>query len=218
MSVTAAAPAERLAGVISPFAMEAEHIEALRTQVLAPWMAAHKRNACLRLWSMSCATGAEALSLAMAVVEALPDWQRLDIRILATDVDAGLVALAQRGLFDEAQLAGLSGPLQARWFKPRARHGASRLCKVQPELTALIRYAVLDPQAKLPFSGPIDAIFCRNSMAYWEPGLQQHMLASFAALQPRRGLVCFGANERHLLPDAGYRRLGRGLFQRVETP
>lgn len=217
MSITAAATTERLAGVVSPFSIEPEHIEALRSAVLAPWLAAHKRNACLRLWSMSCATGAEALALAMVVVEALPDWQRLDIRILATDVDAGLVALAQRGMFAEAQLAGLSAPLQARWFKPRSRQGASRLCKVQPELAALIRYAVLEPKARLPFNGPIDAIFCRNSMAYWESDLQQQMLANFAVLQPRRGLLCLGANERHLLPDAGYRRLGRGLFQRLEA-
>jgi chemotaxis protein methyltransferase CheR len=218
MKLHAAATAERLSGVVSPFSIDYEHIDALRTHVLAPWLAAQKRNACLRLWSMSCATGAEALALAMAVVEALPDWQRLDIRILATDVDAGLVSSAQRGIFDESQLAGLSATLQARWFKPRARHGASRLCKVQPELTALIRYGVLEPQAKLAFSGPIDAIFCRNSLAYWEPGLQQHMLATFAGLQPRRGLLCLGANERHLLPDAGYRRLGPGLFKRIETP
>ena len=218
MSISAVAKSERLSAVVSPFSIESEHIEALRTQVLAPWLAAHKRNACLRLWSMSCATGAEALSLAMAVVEALPDWQRLDIRILATDVDAGLVAQAQRGLFDEAQLTGLSPAMQLRWFKPRARHGASRLCKVQPELLSLIRYAVFEPQVKLPFSSPIDAIFCRNSMAYWESGLQQTMLASFVDLQPRRGLLCLGADERHLQPDSSYRRLGRGLFQRIQAP
>lgn len=218
MSPPAVATADRFSGVVSPFSIEPEHIEALRTQVLAPWLATHKRNACLRLWSMSCATGAEALSLAMVVVEALPDWQRLDIRILATDVDAGMVAQAQRGVFDETHLTGLSPALQARWFKPRARNGASRLCKVQPELTALIRYAVLDPQAKLPFSGPIDAIFCRNSLAYWEPDLQQQMLVSFKLLQPRRGLLCLGANERHLQPDSSYRRLGRGLFHRSEAP
>ena len=204
-------------GITSVFFNEPEQLDALRLRILKPWHASLKRNSCLRIWSMGCATGAEGWSLAMAVAEFLPDWQRLDIRILATDTDAGLVASAQQGQFDEALLAGLTPAQLGRWFKPRSRQGNQAGCKVQPELAAIVRHAVFDPSAKLSFTGPIDAIFCRNGMTDWDVDLQQRMLNNFAVLQPRRGLVCFGSNERHLQLDAGYSRIGRGLYLRNEV-
>lgn len=204
-------------GITSVFFHEPEQLEALRLRVLQPWYASLKRNSCLRIWSMGCATGAEGWSLAMAVAEFLPDWQRLDIRILVTDTDPGLVASAQQGQFDEALLAGLTPAQMGRWFKPRSRLGNQAGCKIQPELAAIVRHAVFDPSAKVSFTGPIDAIFCRNGMIDWDADLQQRMLSNFVALQPRRGLVCFGTNERHLQLDAGYQRIGRGLYLRSEV-
>src|SRR5579862_6902780 len=67
---------------LTAFFREPHHFDYLRDHILAPMAAGGPRR--LRIWSAGCSTGEEPYSLAMTVLETLPDVRRWDVRILAT--------------------------------------------------------------------------------------------------------------------------------------
>ena len=59
----------------------------LRAKVLPGLAARARAGGRVRLWSAGCSSGPEAYSIAMTLLEALPEAAELDVRILATDID-----------------------------------------------------------------------------------------------------------------------------------
>src|SRR5882757_5013238 len=67
---------------LTAFFREGHHFDYLREQVLKPLAAQSAATRRVRIWSAGCSTGEEAYSLAMTVIEALPDLRRWDVKIL----------------------------------------------------------------------------------------------------------------------------------------
>lgn len=82
---------------VTAFFREGHHFATLAAQVLPPLIAAAKSGARVRFWSAACSSGEEAYSLAITVLEALPDANRYDLLILATDIDPVMVSRAETG-------------------------------------------------------------------------------------------------------------------------
>ena len=62
---------------LTSFFREPHHFQYLREHVLAPLVADPRGSRRLRIWSAGCSTGEEPYSIAMTVLEALPDLRRL---------------------------------------------------------------------------------------------------------------------------------------------
>lgn len=70
--------------------------------------AAPKRPA--RIWMPACATGEEAYSIAMLLIEHFRSYGREpNVRIFATDAEATRIKVARAGAYAESALAGVSG-------------------------------------------------------------------------------------------------------------
>ena len=68
---------------VTSFFREKHHFGTLRSQ-LAPALGNQSR---VRIWSAGCSSGQEPFSIAMTLLDVLPDSARTDVRILATDID-----------------------------------------------------------------------------------------------------------------------------------
>jgi two-component system CheB/CheR fusion protein len=69
----------------------------------------------LRVWSMGCATGEEAYSIAMLFLDAIGDRQKVQLKVFATDVDDHALAVARAGAYLPAQAKiGSSGTWSRR--------------------------------------------------------------------------------------------------------
>src|SRR5687768_6471312 len=84
---------------LTAFFREPHHFEYLRTHVLGQMVANPPPSRRLRIWSAGCSTGEEPYSIAMTILEAVPDVHRWDIRILATDLDSNVLACARQGVY-----------------------------------------------------------------------------------------------------------------------
>jgi len=72
----------------------------------------------LRVWVPACATGEEAYSVAIVLLECLAGRSRMpEIKVFATDLDAAAVAVAQQGRYDASELDGLDPALRERYFR-----------------------------------------------------------------------------------------------------
>jgi len=204
---------------LTSFFREAHHFDYLRDQFLAPRLAAahgSRGSRRIRIWSSACSTGEEPYSIAMTVCETLPDWQQWDIKILATDLDSAVLATAQRGSYPADQVRGMAPRRVSRFFNER-RDGAAVTQEVVPALKRLITFRQLNLMHDLPMSGPLDAIFCRNVVIYFDKATQRALFAKMARLQRPADLLFLGHSENLFDVSDDYTLIGRTVYRRNDA-
>jgi chemotaxis protein methyltransferase CheR len=171
------------------FFREPQHFDYLAAQVL-PRIAA--TGAPLRIWSAACSSGEEPFTIAMLLLEQLPDVRQA--RILATDISTRILARARAARYADDQLDGVSPARRDRWFHetttPAGRHWV-----VDGRVRALVRFAHLNLMEHWPMQGPFDVIFCRNVMIYFDKPTQERLVNRFAALLAPGGHLFIGHSE-----------------------
>ena len=177
---------------VTAFFREAHHFRQFAEEVLAPRMTGLKRGGRLRIWSAGCSAGQEPCSIAMTILEHLPEAPRLNIRILATDIDPPVIARARGGIYSAEESSGLPPPLAARYTTP----GTRGQLHIAPQVSEMIRYATLNLIEDWPVQGPFDAIFCRNVAIYFDKPTQTRLWSRFAELLAPGGLLFIGHSER----------------------
>ena len=94
--------------------------ETLRDKVLPPLIERLRSGGRVRIWSAGCSSGQEPYSIAISVLEVLPDAARHDIKILATDIDRAILSKARAGSYDARQISGISADRQRAHFETGA--------------------------------------------------------------------------------------------------
>src|SRR5262245_7894768 len=179
---------------LTAFLREPHHFEHLRQQVLEPLLANPPPDRRIRIWSAGCSTGEEAYSIAMTVLETITDVARWDIRVLATDLDSDVLARAARGQYAAERLGPLTDARRLRFFSP-VLNTPEPCYEVVPELARLIRFKQLNLMHPFPMRGPFDAIFCRNTVIYFDKDTQRELFSRMARLQRPGDLLVLGHSE-----------------------
>jgi chemotaxis protein methyltransferase CheR len=196
---------------LTSFFREAHHFKYLREQVLAPLAKLPCPGPRLRIWSAACSTGEEPYSIAMTVAETLQDWKSRDVRILATDIDSDVLQRARGGVYRSAQVTNLSPRRLATHF----RRVDSDAHEVSPDLAGLISFRRLNLMEPFPMRGPIDVIFCRNVVIYFDKETQRHLFARIAELQREEAILFIGHSETLFRVSADYALVGQTIYRRV---
>jgi chemotaxis protein methyltransferase CheR len=199
---------------LTSFFRESHHFDYLREQVLQPMVAQRASQRRVRIWSAGCSTGEEAYSLAMTVIESFPDLRTWDVKILATDLDSDVLAKAKRGLYAADRVRSIGPQRLGRFFvEKRGREGASY--EVSAELTALITFKQLNLMHPLPMKGPLDAIFCRNVVIYFDKDTQRDLFSRVAQLQRPGDLLFLGHSESLFKVSESYTPIGKTVYRRA---
>jgi len=199
---------------LTSFFREPHHFDYLREQVLVPLSNNSAATRRLRIWSAGCSTGEEAYSIAMTILEALPDLHRWDVRILATDLDSDVLERGRRGVYTQDRLKNLSVQRRTRFFREQSsRDGPCYV--VTPELKSLITFKQLNLMHPLPMRGPLDAIFCRNVVIYFDKDTQRELFARVAQLQQPGNLLFLGHSESLFKVSEEYSLIGKTVYRRA---
>ena len=199
---------------LTSFFREPHHFQYLREHLLAPLAADPHGGRRLRIWSAGCSTGEEPYSIAMTLLETLPDAGRWDVRILATDLDSEVLARARRGIYPQERLANVPPERLQRFFIERQE--ADGPCRqIAPEVAALVTFKQLNLIHALPMRGPLDAIFCRNVVIYFDKDTQRELFARIAPLQRPGDLLFLGHSESLFKVCDSYALIGKTIHKRV---
>ena len=198
---------------LTAFFREPHHFDYLREQVLKPRAADPRGSRRVRIWSAGCSTGEEPYSIAMTVLEAIPELARWDLRILATDLDSDVLQRAQRGLYAADRVSGMDSKRLARFFVEE-RSGTGSAYRITPALASLITFKQLNLMHKLPMRGPLDVIFCRNTVIYFDKQTQRELFGRFAVLQRAGDMLFLGHSESLFKVSDSYTLIGRTIYRR----
>lgn len=204
---------------LTSFFREHHHFELVGTMMRAMLARRERKPSRIRLWSAGCSAGQEAYSLAIMLRENFPDLDRLDVRILATDLDENCLRTARRGVYPLKEFEKMQEPLLNRYFTEApspGKHMPGRCFEAGDELKKLITFNKLNLMHSWPMKGPFDFILCRNVFIYFDKDTQVQVLRKFSALQPVGGYLCLGHSE--IIPNPpslGYQMTGKTSYKRV---
>ena len=166
------------------------HFEAL-SRVVVPALTRVGRNRSIRILSAGCSTGEEPYSIAMALMGALPDWKKRDIKIFATDINSRSLRGAREGVYSSWKVRVTDKSYLERYFY---RVGESYV--VNDEVKSLVDFSYLNLQLsdQLPASS-FDIIFCRNVMIYFTTATTKKVVEKFAEALNPGGYLFLGHSE-----------------------
>jgi chemotaxis protein methyltransferase CheR len=177
---------------VTGFFREPHHFKAL-VDIMPGLISRARSGGRVRLWSAGCSTGQEAYSMAATILDHAPDAVRLDLRILATDIDSAVVSEARRGVYPQRALGDNPPPQLSRMLRKASATGDYAV--VDP-LRSLIRFEVLNILQSWPFQGGFDVIFCRNVVIYFDSETRLRLWSRFADRIPPGGMLFLGHSER----------------------
>jgi len=185
--------------------------------VLAEFLRTIPAGRAPRIWCAAASTGEEPYSIAMTVVETL--GAKSEARLLATDIDTQVLAAAGRGVYKE-QSAQACGEARLRRFFQRGTGANAGMARVRPEVSRLVEFGqlnLLDPGWPLVqrFGSPVDAVFCRNVMIYFNRATQRAILERIAAVLRSGGLLFAGHSENFTDCRDWFALRGKTVYERL---
>ena len=177
------------------FFRENHHFEHLKTEVLPELLNRARAGGRVRIWSAASSDGQEPYSIALTVLSMMPNVTDYDFRILATDIDPKILAIARAGAYDVSALETVSPAMRKQYFR-ETEIGGRQKWQIDDRVKKLITYNELNLMAQWPFKGPFDVIFCRNVVIYFDEPTQMKIWSRFAGLLPQGGHLYIGHSER----------------------
>jgi two-component system, chemotaxis family, CheB/CheR fusion protein len=175
---------------VTRFFREPESFDAISRDVFPAIVQGRSPEQAIRAWVSGCATGEEAYSLAISLVEFLQKNQLdIPVQIFATDVSEMAVEQARTGVFPPSIEGDVGGDRLRRFF---TKHdGGYRVTKMIRDLCIFARQDLTkDP----PFSR-LDLILCRNVLIYMDATLQKKLLSVFHYALNTNGFLVLGQAE-----------------------
>lgn len=175
---------------VTSFFREKHHFDTLRKDLL-PQLAQQPR---IRIWSAGCSSGQEAFSIAMTLLDTLPEQTLRNARILATDIDPAMIRRANTAQYPTEDLTTIPSEFQPPYTQDSP--GDPACFQLRDPVRRLITFGELNLMETWPFQGPFDAIFCRNVAIYFDHDTQRRLWARFTTLLRDGGLLFIGHSER----------------------
>ena len=124
----------------------------------------------------------------------MPDLDRRDVRILATDLSTRILLQARQAVYEEDVLSDVPEALQRKYFV-LVRQAPIPAYEVVDKIRRLVRLARLNLMKKWPMRGPFDLILCRNVMIYFDKPTQEWLVKRFWQLLQPGGHLFIGHSE-----------------------
>ena len=191
---------------LTSFFREAHHFPVLAEHV-------KKAREPVTIWCAAASTGEEPYSLAITLIEALGEQKAASARIIATDIDTAVLQKAAAGVFTLEQVERMSPERLRRFFNKGTGANAGRV-RIRPEVAQLVKFSRLNLlDTSWTVKEPVDAIFCRNVMIYFDKPTQRKILERFETLLKPGGLLFAGHSENASLVDPNFKSVGPTVYQ-----
>jgi chemotaxis protein methyltransferase CheR len=150
--------------------------------------------------------------MAMTVLDTL-GRDASQVTIVATDLDTKVLETAKAGVYPEERISKLDPELVKRHFQ-RGTGAQAGMVRVRQELRDMITFR----QANLLHSNwglrpPLDVIFCRNVMIYFDKPTQLAILKKFVPLLRNDGLLFAGHSESFHHADEYFKLRGKTVYE-----
>jgi chemotaxis protein methyltransferase CheR len=195
------------------FFRELNQLQALAEEILPELHARRPRGRRLAIWSAGCATGEEAYTVAILILESglFGEW---DVRIFGNDISRRVLQVARKGAYGRSSFRATEERYIRRYFRQ-----VEGKFQVRDEVKSMVSFGHLNllDEDMLAIVGDIDVILCRNVLIYFDQAARKRVVATFHRKLVKGGYLLLGHSESllnlstdyelvHLRRDMVYRR------------
>jgi two-component system CheB/CheR fusion protein len=175
---------------VTSFFRDAEAWDYLAKEIIPKLLESIPEQEQIRVWSAGCASGEEAYTIAMVLLEALGEKEfKRRVKIYATDVEERALVIAREAVYAPEALEPVPQELIKRYFVEKGGGFAFR-----PDLRRSVIFGRNELLEDAPISR-IDLLICRNVLMYFTVEAQAKMLSQFNFALRDRGFLFLGKSE-----------------------
>ena len=121
----------------------------------------------IRIWSAGCSTGEEPYSIAIALKKTIPDIEKWNISILATDINPKALKKARSGVYSSWSFRNSPSWLKSGYFLNKGNGHY----EVSQDIKKMVTFSCMSlvESSSMNTKSSIDIIFCRNVLMYFTP-------------------------------------------------
>ena len=183
------------------FFREREHFKILLDEIHA------RKMKDIKIWCAASSSGEEPYSLVISLLEN----QIFDFRILASDINKKALQTMHRGEFVFRQHQELDRAIALSYF----RKIGLNTYRIREDLRSYLIIKQLNLHDEIELAEPVEFIFCRNVMIYFDEAGRQKVLKTLMANLKKGGLLFVGLSEAILETPAGLVKVGPAVFRKV---
>lgn len=145
----------------------------------------------IRIWSSASSTGQEIYSIAMILKDLGIDYNRYNIKLLATDISDAAIAQASYGKYNRFEVTrGLAKPRLDRYF---TQDGDA--WRIKDEIRAMVTFKKINLMKPFVGMGKFDMILCRNVAIYFTAQDRKMLFERLAGVLEPDGILIVGSTE-----------------------
>ncbi|MBL4762592.1 MAG: protein-glutamate O-methyltransferase [Gammaproteobacteria bacterium] len=199
---------------LTAFFREQHHFDYLKDEYIPQLIKKNKTNHRIRIWSAGCSTGEESYSIAMTLIQAIPNYKSWDIKILATDIDSNVLATASTGVYNEDRIDGLDSDLIQQFFqKGRGAHEGT--VRISQEVRNFVSFKKLNLLKEWPMKQRFDIIFCRNVVIYFDAPTKTVLVERYADILRDEGRLFMGHSESLMRITDKFDLIGHTVYEKA---
>ena len=149
----------------------------------------------LGVWSAGCSTGEEPYTIAMVLNDLNEKYRVFRYMVLATDISTKVLDIAKLGIYSEDRVESVPDPLKRRYVM-RGKGSRQGMIRIVPELRERVKFRRLNfMEGDFGMREPMDIIFCRNVIIYFDRITQEKLLKRFCGHLVPGGYIFMGHSE-----------------------
>jgi chemotaxis protein methyltransferase CheR len=185
------------------FFRDSHPFEALRRSVIPDLITKRAAERRLHIWCAACSTGQEPYCIAMLLREYFPGLSAWSLRLVASDISREILDRARSGCYSQLEVnRGLPASLLVKYF---AREGTN--WRIRADLRRMIDFREVNLAAPLPGLPPMDIVFLRNVLIYFDVETKKAILGKVRRLMRPDGYLFLGGAETTLNLDPAFERV-----------
>lgn len=193
------------------FFREPGHFDFLREQVVPTLV--HQKS--IRIWCSASSTGEEPYTIAMTLWDAIAQPTQWDCKILASDISTRVLEKAAKGIYEDERVRSLPSELVRRHFL-RGKGEQQGFLKIKPPLSKMIAFRRINLMDDVfPIRNPLDVIFCRNVMIYFDRPTQAKLMTKFYRYLKPGGYLFIGHSESLQWIDHSFDYVAPTIYQKA---
>lgn len=170
----------------------------------------------LRIWCAAASTGQEPYSIAMLIREHFPLLAGWDVQIIATDINATVLARAREATYRQFEVnRGLPATYLVKYFE---RVGTD--WRLKPSIVDMVSFRELNLLETWPFHEKQDIVFMRNVLIYFDVQTKRGILSRVRQILAQDGSLVLGGAETTMNIDEQFRyeRAGNTMVYQHRAP
>jgi chemotaxis protein methyltransferase CheR len=139
----------------------------------------------------------------------------MDVKILATDIAPSVLKTGMRGEYSAEKIQTVPRHILAKYFKKK-NHDGDWVHTVNERIRNMVLFRQFNLNVSpYPLRGPLDFIFCRNVMIYFDRAVRTRIVSEFRRLLGPGGHLFLGHSESLNGISEGFKSVKPSIYVRV---